>query len=488
MTRSAPPLRRKRAAHARRLLLAAAAAAAPLALSAQTAAPRLDDPAAAVRAAEKNAKRVDLLTLYREALAHDSLYAAARFQQQASAERAPQARAGVLPTVGLSANVAQQIPDITSEIEVIGVGGVPVVATRTGTNAFSTFGAGLSLTLPLYRPQNWQALEQAQIAVEQSASVLAQARQDLLLRLAGAYFNVLAARDQVSALETQKEATLQQLAQARREFEVGTKTIIDTNEAQARYDQILAQLQVAVGQLLIRRNELAAIVGRDPEALAALGEQPQLALPQPNEIDAWVRSADAGNFGVRIARSAGEIAAREVRRVRAGHQPTLDLVAGYTLTRTGGSAFSDFETRSNVGSVGLQFALPLYSGGLIQSRVREAIALQGRSEQDLETARRGAANAARAAFTGVNYGLSQVRALESAERSARTLLDSTRLGYQVGVRILLDVLNATTQLVATQRDLKRAHYDFLLSGLNLKAAAGALTEEDLRAVNALLIR
>jgi outer membrane protein len=136
--------------------------------------------------------------------------------------------------------------------------------------------------------------------------------------------------------------------------------------------------------------------------------------------------------------------------------------------------------------VGVQLNVPIYSGGLIQSRVREALALQNRSNSDLENALRTATNSARAAFTGVNFGLTQVQALESAERSARTQLDSTRLGYQVGVRIQLDVLNATTQLVATQRDLKRARYDFLISGLNLKAAAGALTEDDLRAVNALL--
>jgi outer membrane protein len=132
--------------------------------------------------------------------------------------------------------------------------------------------------------------------------------------------------------------------------------------------------------------------------------------------------------------------------------------------------------------------MPLYTGGLIQSRVREAVALQGKSASDLETARRSAANAARTSFTGVNFGLAEVQALESAERSARTQLESTQLGYRVGVRILLDVLNATTQLVSTQRDLKRARYTFLLSGLGLKASVGALGEDDLKAVNALLTR
>jgi len=484
MTQPDPKPRRKAARPVLATLIAAAAL--PLAAVAQGGA----KPGASTveqRAGAPSAQRVDLITLYRAALAHDSRFAAARFQQQATAERLPQARATVLPSVAVNANVAQQMAEVTGETAHLGPGGVVIgTTTASGSNSFVNYGAGLSLVLPLYRPQNWQAIEQARLALVQSESALSLERQDLILRLATAYFNVVAARDQITALETQTEATLQQLALARREFEVGTRTIIDVNEAQARHDQIAAQMQVALGNLLIRRNELAAIAGLDPDRLATLGEKPPLALPQPNDIEAWVRSAEAGNFSVLIARTAHEIASREIRRARDAHLPTLDLVAGYNHGRTGGSAFNDFETRSNVGSIGLQFNLPLYTGGLTQSRVREAVALQGRAERDLETARRAATNAARAAFTGVNFGLTQVQALESAERSARTLLDSTRLGYQVGVRILLDVLNASAQLVLTQRDLKRARYDFLISGLNLKAAAGALTEDDLRVVSALL--
>jgi outer membrane protein len=461
-------------------LACAVAMALALPATAQVTPPR-DDPVAPLRAAERGAQRSDLLALYREALRNDSQFAAARFQYQATLERTPQARAGVLPSVGLNANLFQNHGDARSEIDT-GAG----IVTREGSNAYNSYGAGLSLSVPVYRPQNWETLEQARLVVSQGENLLELARQDLLLRVTAAYFNVLAARDLVDALEVSKEATLQQQAQAKREFEVGTKTIIDTNEAQARYDQILAQLQVAVGQLLVRRNELQAIVGRAPEVLAALADRPNLQLPQPNEIDAWVKAAEEANYGVRIARAGTEIAAREVQRTRDGHKPTVDLVAGYNLNRSTGSAFSDLSARSNTASVGLQLNLPLYTGGLTQSRVREALSLEQKSTADLETTRRNAANAARSAFTGVNYGLAQVQALESAEVSARTQLDSTRLGYQVGVRIQLDVLNATTQLVSTQRELKRARYDFLLNGLSLKAAAGALNEDDIRAINALL--
>lgn len=435
--------------------------------------PKLDDPSAPLREAARTMQRNDLLALYRQALDNDSQYAAAKAQYMATLEREPQARSALLPNLSLLGRANQYSYEISPQ---------------GFDNTFSDYGGGLSLTVPVYRPQNWESLEQAKLVVLQSESVLAQARQDLALRLAAAYFNVLAARDQVTALEVQKEATLQQLAQAKREFEVGTKTIVDQNEAQARYDQIVAALQVAVGTLLVRRNELTAIVGRDPQVLAEIVDNPKLELPQPNEIGNWVKGAEDANYGVQIARANSEIATREIQRAKDGYKPTVDLVAGYNINRFNGTQTTDSSFRTNTGNIGLQLTVPLYTGGLTQSRVREAVALQDKSLSDLETARRSAANAARAAFTGVNYGLSQVQALESAERSARTQLESTQLGYRVGVRIQLDVLNATTQLVGTQRDLKRARYDFLLSGLNLKASVGALSEDDLRAVNALLTK
>jgi len=468
----------------------AGAVALALATTALAQAPaKLDDPSAPLREAARTMQRNDLLTLYRQALDNDSQYAAAKAQFLATLEREPQARSALLPSLGLGANVYQYRPDISNEVYQTDLQG-NVIGTRdiNVSNPYNSYGGGLSLSVPVYRPQNWEALEQAKLVVAQGESVLAQARQDLALRVASAYFTVLAARDQVTALEVQKESTLQQLAQAKREFEVGTKTIVDQNEAQARYDQIVAALQVAVGTLLVRRNELTAIVGRDPQVLADLVDNPKLELPRPNEIGNWVKAAEDVNYGVQVARANSEIATREIQRARDGYKPTLDLVAGYNVSRATGNTLNGLNTSSNVGNVGLLLNVPLYTGGLTQSRVREAVALQDKSLSDLETARRSAANAARAAFTGVNYGLAQVQALESAERSARTQLESTQLGYRVGVRIQLDVLNATTQLVGTQRDLKKARYDFLLSGLNLKASTGALTEDDLRAVNALLVK
>ncbi len=418
--------------------------------------------------------RNDLLGLYREALANDAALASARALQRATEEQVPQARSALLPNLGLSARTDYNLYRSTTP------------EFGSGSSNYSVYGGGLNLVVPLYRPQNWTALDQARLTVLQSEAQLAQSQQDLALRLAIAYFNVLAARDQLIALVASKSATGEQLQQARREFEVGTKTIIDTNEAQARFDQITAQEQVALGALLVRRSELQTIIAREPDTLSQLRERPNLNPPLPQDINAWVRIAENNNYSVQIARSGYEIATREIQRQRDAYKPTVDVVSGYNINKFNGTQNSDLNPRINSGSIGVQLNVPLYTGGLIQSRVREALALQDRSNFDLESARRTAANAARDAYTGVNFGLAQISALESAEVSARTQLESTQLGYEVGVRIQLDVLNATTQLVQTQRDLKRARYDFLLAGLRLKAAAGTLGEEDMAAVNGLL--
>jgi outer membrane protein len=417
--------------------------------------------------------RNDLLTIYRDAVQNDSAFASARFARQAADEREPQARAGVLPSVnaglGVSAtNLDSQTPNFN----------------RT----FTSWGPSLSLAMPLYRPQNWEAITQAKLSVVSAEATLAQARQDLILRVTQAYFDVLAAQDALEAILENKKAVAEQLAQAKREFEVGTKTIVDTHEAQARFDQTVAQEQTARGDLIVKQNALRAIIGRDPGQLAPLRDAPQLAAPQPKDVEAWAKQAEEGSYGVAIAKAVAEIAQRETKRQREGQLPTVDLTASLSQNRSDGSSTTSGANTTRAGNIGVQLNFPLYTGGLIQSRVREALANEDKSKQDLESARRSAAQLARQAYTGVDFGLAQVRALESAEVSAKSQLESTRLGYRVGVRINLDVLNATTQLFNTQRDLKKSRYDFLVNGLRLESAAGTLDEKDVETLNALLAR
>lgn len=427
--------------------------------------------APAAFAESANTQPDSLLSIYHDALANDPSYAAARYAQQAAIEAQPQARAALLPQV--NATLGRSRSRYESD-------------TPQVSRSFDSWGPALTLTVPIVRTQNWTALTQAQLAAEQAGASLAQARQDLVLRVTEAYFDVLAAQDQLIAIRASKKAVGEQLAQAKREFEVGTKTIVDTHEAQARYDQILAQEQVAEGDLIVKRNALAAIIGRSPGSLLALRDALNLSTPEPADVDAWAKRAREGNHTVAVAQLEAQIAQRETTRARRGHWPTLDLNARLAREHSDGSTLTSADNTTRTRSIGLTLTVPLYSGGLTQSQVREALALEERARYSLEAAQRSAAQSARQAYTGVDFGFSQVRALESAKVSAQSQLDSTRVGYQVGVRIALDVLNATTQLFSTERDLKKARYDFLLNSLRLKAAAGELDDPDIQALNALL--
>jgi outer membrane protein len=431
----------------------------------------------------------DLASLLNEALGNDPVFGSARFTEQAASEAEPQARAALLPNLSLQASANESHSWVSSN---------NLQLQPTFNQSFTTWGPTLQVALPLYRAQLWDALSQSKLAVRQSEMQFAQAREDLIVRVAQAYFDVLASHDALVAIQTNKQAISEQLAQAQREFEVGTKTIVDTHEAKSRYDQAVAQEQVALGDVIVKKSALQAIIGRDPGELAPLREAPDLVAPKPADVEAWAHNAEDNNFSVLASRAAAEIAHRETGRARDAYQPTLDLSGsiqwqratqiGLSVTRSGALNTTPFSTGTTSGAVGVIATVPLYTGDLLQSKIREARANESRAQQDLEAARRNAAQAARQAYTNTDYGLAQVRALESAEVSAKTQLESTRVGYEVGVRINLDVLNANTQLFNTQRDLKKARYDFLVNGLRLKAASGTLAAHDVQAVNALLQR
>jgi outer membrane protein len=422
-----------------------------------------------------NAHAIDLLQVYQEALANDAPFASARATLAAGQERSTQGRAGLLPTVGVTGNYNRNDIDVSS-------GGVDI-----GRN-FNTSGYTLALSQPLFRLANWEAYQQGKLSVAASEAQFAQAQQDLIVRVAQAYFDVLASQDALETVQAQKTAITEQLASAKRNFEVGTATITDTHEAQARFDLSIAQEFAAQNDLEIRRTALQQIIGKPAGALAPLTPGLKLNAPLPAAVEQWVDSAERQNYGVIGQQFALEIAQREIRRNRAGHLPTVDLVASRNYNNQGGSATSATGSIANSNAVGVQLAIPIFSGFAVDSRVREAIALQERTRADLENARRVAAQGARQSYLGVNAGLAQVRALEAAEISSQSALESNRLGYQVGVRINIDVLNAQQQLFSTRRDLAKARYDTIVNGLRLKSAAGTLKEQDLVEVNGLLKR
>ena len=420
----------------------------------------------------------DLLEIYREALANDPTLASARANWEATQEVVPQARAGLLPSVTLMGNAnGEHFYERLHTDPNLSV-------TQNFPSANYTFQAAQ----PLYRKQNTIALDQAKQTVNQSDFILASARQDLIIRVAQAYLDVLLARFNIELTESQKAAVSENLAQAKRNFEVGTATITDTNDAQAKYDQIVAQQIAAQNDLDNKIAVLRAIIGHSPGELKRFGGAFQPQLPTPNTLEAWVDSAVRDNPQVRIAQANYDIAVLEVDRQRAGHYPTVDLVANFGQSYAGaspsvGGSFSNIANDQRTGLVGVQLNVPLYLGGSIESRVRQAVSSLDKARQDLEGARRGAQLAAQTAFTGVTSGVAQVNAFDQAVKSAQVSYESTRVGLEVGVRTNLDVLNQQQQVFQTRFNLAQSYYNFVISGLKLKQAVGTLNDADIEELN-----
>ncbi len=424
----------------------------------------------------------DLLGLYNEAKGYDAQYAGARASLDAGRERLPQGRAGLLPTVGASASTTWNETNTSFH----GSGAGALLGSNGSTAKFNSHAWAVSLTQPLFRWQNWVNYTQAELAVAIAEAQFNQASQDLIVRVAQSYFDVLQAQEALASAQAQKKAIAEQLESAKRNFEVGTSTIVDTHEAQARFDLTDAQLIAAESDLSVKRQVLRTVVGKEHEDLKPLKAGVDIPRPQPEDINQWAKQAETANIGVQLAESSNRIADQEISKQRSGHLPTLDLVASRGNNSTGSNplSFGGYDTTTN--AVGLQLQIPIFAGGYTASKGSEAVALHNKSLADLEAARRGAALQARQAYLGVTSGLAQVKALDAALVSSQSALDSNKLGYEVGVRINIDVLNAQSQYFDTRQKLMKARLDTLLAQLKLKAAAGNLTDGDLKAVNALL--
>ena len=419
------------------------------------------------------AHAADLLEAFHTAQANDPVFAAARATRQAGQEKLPQGRALLLPSINLNAN--STFNDQTTQYQ----GTTPF---PSGNNRYNNHGYGVSLTQPLFRQQNWLTYTEAELQVAQSEAQFKVAEQDLILRVAQAYFDVLIAQDSVSLAEAQKTAIAEQLEQAKRNFEVGSATITDTHEAQARHDLTSAQEIAAQNNLEIKRRSLQQLINAMPKELKPLGKGFKLEAPQPADMEKWVDDAQSRNPQLAIAQAAAELAEKEVARNRGGHYPTVDLVANYTNNSANGGSLGVANDSTNK-SVGVQLNIPLFQGGAINSKWREAEANRERAKQELENSRRTVATQTRQAYLGVVSGIAQVKALQQALISSESVLEASKLGQEVGVRTNLDVLNAQQQLYSTRRDLYQAQYNYLTSQLRLKQAVGSLGENELSKVN-----
>ena len=416
----------------------------------------------------------DILQVYRDALVNDAQYAAARATAEAGREKIPQGLSGLLPTIGATVNTTWN--DNKYDME----NGTPKITSRYNSNAYN-----VNLTQPLFRWQNFVQYGQSKLQVVQSEANFAQASQDLILRVAQAYFDVLNAQENLTAVRANKQAISQQLEQAKKNFEVGTATITDSQEAQARYDLASAQEIAGESDLDVKRYALLLIVGKDPGGLNRLKAQAVLNPPQPAGMDRWADAAAKDSFAVQAQQAAAEFAAKEVERTRAGHYPTLDAVANYGKTHTSAGLTATTRMEINPSNIGLQLNIPIFQGGYVNSKTREAVANRSAAEATLDSAKRTAALNAQQSYLGVVNGLAQIRALDAALVSSTSALESNKLGYEVGVRINIDVLNAENQVYVTRRDLAKARFDTLLSQLKLKSAVGSLSEADLEQINPL---
>ena len=422
-------------------------------------------------------KVMSLLDLYHQAVLHDPTLASALSANEAAQEIIEQSKALYRPKINFNAGASTSRTHIRY-LE----SNVP-----PGNSNFENYKAGIDASQPIYRKKYLVQMEQSKTIVSQSDKQLNLSKQDLILRTTQAYFDVLLAQDKIDLIDAQKIAIISQLDQAKAMFDVGTSTITDVNEAQARYDLILSQEIAALNEFEITRRSVEAISGEIPGKLATVKSDIQVSAIDQTMQD-WQQVAIQNNLNLQIQQDALKLAEQEIEGAKAGHLPTLDAVASYSDSYANGSA-SVFSTGNELrnATIGLQFEIPLYAGGDTSSRVRQAVINKQKAQDDIEIARRKIDLETQRAYFNLSSSIAQVKALNQALISSQSQVDSTKLGYEVGVRTSVDVLNAEQQLFSAKRDLLQVRYNYLVNIIRLKAASGVLAEEDLADINQELI-
>ena len=436
---------------------------------------RMSFAAVAVVFGSQMSSAAGLVDLYRESIANDAVYASARAQLDAVQTLVPQARGQLLPQIGFNYSRNRNNTDNQFNTQNGWVG--------KQYDYYSANGS-LNLSQALFRPQAWIALAQANDQVRQAEAEFRQAEQELILRLAQAYFDVLLAEDNVSLAQEQKAAIAEQLKQAKRYFEAGIGTVTDINDAQARYDTIQAQEIAARNTLEVRVRALEQIVGGTHRHLDRLGPRLALEKPLPEKVDEWIDFSLANNPQLKAREAALEVAEKDVGKSAAGHLPTVDIVAGRSQVIN--PSYSLLENTNWTNTVGIQLAVPLFAGGTTQGRVDQSRAVRERTRYELESVKRSTVLTTRQEFLNVDSGVAQVKALEQAVKSNEVALYSAQRGQEAGMRTSFDVLNAQQLLFTVRRDLAQARYGYVTSRLKLRSATGLLGEEDVQLVQSWL--
>jgi outer membrane protein len=392
--------------------------------------------------------------------------------KRAILELRPQAIAELLPAVNLTGNTYSNDQDISAGFVVGG----------SGSNEldFNSHGYALNLSQPLFRTDRWLRLRQANSQIKQADAELTAAQQNLMLRTSLAYFLVLGAGDNLQFAQAEQKSLSRQLEQARQRFEVGLIAITDVQEAQAGHDRAVAQEIAAQNDLSVQYEVLRQITGQYFSDLAILGEDMPLVNPEPEDIEQWTTTALDQNAQVQAQLYAVETAREEIKVQFTGHLPTLDLVARHGYDKSGGR-FSDSKVHAT--AVGLELNVPIYQGGYVNSRTREARQRLDASLESLELARRETQRQTRASYLSVISGISQVKAFKQALISSETALEATNAGFEVGTRTAVDVIAAERATSEARRDFARSRYDYILNTVRLKQAAGTLSDQDLLLIN-----
>lgn len=418
---------------------------------------------------------LDVLALARE---HDARWASARASHQAGQEKVAQGSAALLPTITLKGSYEYT----KSDTEYRG----PVFYPK-GYQNYESGSYGLNLTHPLYRRQNYAFYQQSVSQTAQADAQLGVAETEFLLRVVQTYFDVLIAQDSVVLAETEVTALSEKRDQAAALLEAGASGITDFVDAKARHDLAHAREIAARNDLATKQQALRRITSRNVRTLSTLRPGTSLTNPVPDDLEAWIEMAYAHSPVIKAQFHAKRAAEWDVERTKGEHYPSLDLVANYSKNRSTGSPYTSIENLTDARNVGFQAQIPLFQGGGISSRVREAVANLEKMKYDHQDVRREIESQARNAYLSLVNGRSQVQALEQAEESSEKLLDASVMGRKVGIRTWVDVLNAEQQLFSIKRDLSRGRYDYLQNLLKLKAIAGVIGEKDIIEVNDLMV-
>ena len=447
----------------------------------------------------------DLINLYQEAAFSDPVLNAARFNYQASKELYWQGLSLLLPQ-------ANATPGGTRYYQ-HGQGNTTVATGAGNSRVFDQKSYTVTLTQPVFNMAALEAFKQGDLNTKIADMRFYLAQQDLIIRVSQAYFDALTSQDNVELYRNKKGLIKQQLEIAQAKFDAGLATIVDVNTAQAALDLANSQEIAAQADLVVKRGVLEQLAGRPVGALRPLTKEAKIdgvlkdprskskdakgnpiadsvnpQLPPGQTLDDWIKQAEAANFNVLAGQLSVSLAESTYRASQALNYPSLNLVGTSGFNTSNGTPTSYTPANTNVynNTVALQMTIPLVSGGFNSSVIRQNAALVDQAKSNYDNARRTAAQNTRVAFTGFYGGLASVKAFEAAERSSTSALESSKLGFQVGTLINLDVLIALDTVITTRSQLQLARYSTILNAIKLKAHASALSDEDLIAVNALL--